>query len=103
MVHYDSTVIQAMADKLHSQARFIELIWALFGFVFIGAFLAAGGAMIDESMTVMAGAVGGVLGAAGGFSHGRAKAFTLRLTAQTALCQVQIERTTAESGSPGAQ
>lgn len=102
MVQYDPSIIQAMADKLYAQARFIEIVWALVGLALLGGIGAAGGAAIDDSMTMVAGGIGAVLGAIGGFNHGRAKAFTLRLTAQTALCQVQIEKNTSAAASPGA-
>ncbi len=99
MVRYDASIIQTMADKLYAQARFIEIVWALIGLVLLGGVGAAAGAAVDDSMTMIAGGIGAVLGAIGGFNHGRAKAFTLRLTAQTALCQVQIEKNTASVSS----
>ena len=97
MTEYDSGVIQEMADKLYAQARRTELVWAFMGFVFFAIFMGGGGSLLDETVAVAGMAVGGLLGAVVGFFQGRARAFTLRLQAQTALCQVRIEQNTARA------
>jgi len=95
MVQYDSNIIQQMADGLYRQARWMEFNSAMLGAFVGGAAFAGGAVAADIDMAAIAGAAGVLFGAIGGFSRGRAKAFTLRLQAQTALCQMQIERNTS--------
>ena len=95
MVAYDSNVIQEMADKLYSQARMVEFVWAVMG-IFIGGGM-AGGALfaVSEGLGLMGFLGGALFGAILGFIIGRSRAFALRLAAQTALCQMRIEQNTA--------
>lgn len=93
MVSYDAAVIQEFADTLYSDAKTIAVRFTLFGFVFgIGiGYAIANGLGIDGTKTGMVVAVaGGVLG----YMHGQTKAFALRLQAQQALCQVEVEKNT---------
>ncbi len=91
MAAYDSSVIQKAADELYLRANTIVLVnAALFAFVggAAGAFAFGG-----------AGALIGFLGGGGlGYYFGVQKAFALKLQAQTALCQVAIERNTRGPG-----
>ncbi len=95
-MRYDSTVIEQFASKLYSKAKSIVVIWALFGF-FIG--LSGAGifaAYITQKNQEPTGfiAIGPILGLLLGYVIGAEKAFELKLKAQMALCQVQIEKNT---------
>lgn len=98
MARYDARVIDKMADTLYSQARSLELLYALSG----GLLGCAGGcglmALTDVREATMPAIALGVVGAALGWAVARPKAFLLRLHAQTALCQVQIEANTRRDG-----
>jgi hypothetical protein len=87
MVSYDPNVIQEFADKLYSRADAIVLGWmalsALVGF-FVGAML--GGGPLRLLLIFLGGAIG--------YAVGMQRAFLLKLQAQQALCQVQIEQNT---------
>jgi hypothetical protein len=97
MVKYDADVLQKHAGKLYSRANTIILTATVFG-VLIGA---ASGFFLENvvqsgSAPVVIGACGLILGAVG-YSFGSARAFALKLMAQQALCQVQIEMNTRRS------
>jgi len=86
---YDPAIIQTFADRLYSQARAIAVIAALLGAIIGSVGGKALGAAVDaDNGGALLGTL--LLGAAG-FAVGQARAFSLRLQAQTALCQVQIE------------
>ena len=89
MVQYDPGVIQSFADGLYRAADRIVMMTAIIGALIGGAIGLAFG------QAVGGGALIGLLGAAvGGFighSRGISKTFQLRLQAQLALCQVEIE------------
>ena len=92
MVAYNPEVIQEFADKLYSRADAIVIGWtaigALGGFV-LGSLMGGGG--IRLFMLFAGGAIG--------YAIGLQRAFLLKLQAQEALCQVQIERNTrADTG-----
>lgn len=93
MVRYDAAVIRKFADRLYSSARLILVLATLLGAGALGAvaWLVAKGNGSDPGLvTLAAGAVGGLIGGAIGMELG----FMLRLRAQIALCQVQIEENT---------
>lgn len=88
-VQYDPDVIQTFADALYRLADRIVIGSTLLGGV-IGGLLgyaigsnAGGGALV----ALLGAGVGGYLG----YSRGMARTFQLRLEAQLALCQVEIE------------
>src|SRR5688572_15107356 len=94
-VRYEPGVIIDFAQRLYSQARSVEAIYAV-----IGAML-GGLAGILLGMQIAGGAIAFLLAALGvvsvglfGLVIGRTRANSLRLQAQTALCQVQIEANT---------
>jgi outer membrane lipoprotein SlyB len=98
MASYDSSVIVAFADKLYSQAATVAATYAA-----IGALVGAGvGAAIGNAVSAdflipaLAGAI--VVGAIA-FQLGRQKGFALRLQAQVALCQVEIETNTRSAAT----
>lgn len=90
MASYDSNVIQNIADSLYSRAATIVFLHVAF-FLLVGAVAGgyAGGGV--------AALVGGIVGALLGYYLGAQRAFMLKLQAQVALCQVQIEKNTRES------
>ena len=95
-VSFDAVVIQEFAQRLYSQAASIvftsTLLWGV-----IGALLGLGGAAAahDQEAIGIAALIGAVIGGLAGFSRGRERAFKLKLKAQVALCQVQIEKNTS--------
>ncbi len=100
MAEYQPNVICQYADKLNSRANSIVVLWGILGA--IGGMIV--GMVLLRLPTAGAFLVGG-LGAAIGASIGSSMAFSLRLKAQMALCQVQIEentRTLLEQDRPAA-
>jgi hypothetical protein len=97
MIEYDSKLIYNFAENLYKQAAQVIFSSTLFGVVLglvaggVGDYFRFGRAEIKLGVFAVAGAlVGGLLG----FMAGQQKAFELRLRAQTALCQVNIEQNT---------
>jgi hypothetical protein len=93
MIRYDPSVIQEFAEKLYRKANSIIVVATLLG-IFIGAGLGALGIGLRTNSTVNLILV--IAGGLIGFTVGRERAFTLKLNAQTSLCQVQIEQNTRE-------
>ena len=102
MVSYDPSVIQDQAEKLYKQASFLQieraLLWAAIGFALTYFAASALWSTISGVSPSAGGLVGGVLLGWVGFRSASETAFRLRLQAQTALCQVQIERNTSQGG-----
>jgi hypothetical protein len=98
MVQYDEKVIEAFAEELYREAATLvlrsTLKWLLVGLL-AGAI--GGGAMTDWEAIMPYAAAGGVVCGAVGYSHSKRRVFLLKLQAQTALCQAQIERNTRKS------
>lgn len=94
MVTYDATRVQEYADRLHRSAGQLVAMYALGG-ALSGASL--GLVARDVWMTTVAAVLVGVLG----YLMGKGKASRLKLEAQLALCQVQIEKNTRGSAPPG--
>lgn len=104
MATYDPKIIQAYADDLYSRATTIVVMNVLFFAVLggIGGFVAFRGA---GSAVLL------LLGGLVGYYFGSQRAFQRKLQAQSALCQVEIERNTrsftvaprqlAETSGPG--
>ena len=99
-VQYDRKVIEEFAGRLYVRARSIILQYTIFG-ALLGIVVAFGlaaliGARTGESTGFGLGEGGlvGLLGAIPGYFYGREKAFALKLQAQVALCQAEIERNT---------
>jgi outer membrane lipoprotein SlyB len=94
-IHYDPQVIQEFALGLYRQANSIIATHTVVGGILGAAAGAVVGIVTNESAMAIAGALFiGLLGAALGLSMGRQKSFSLKLQAQTALCQLQIEANT---------
>jgi hypothetical protein len=108
---YDAATLQEFADKLYKQAANIVLqsvVQGILGEFFFGLAIGIGGALVlrfafndaegAASFAPVAGLVsvvaGPILGGLSGWQIGREKSFDLRLKAQQALCQLQIEKNT---------
>jgi hypothetical protein len=91
---YDSKIIIEFAARLYARANAIAAAYGVVGAV-LGAVVGAIAArfLLDTSPAVGA-LVGGAVCCAIGVRVGQDKAFQLKLQAQIALCQVQIERNT---------
>jgi len=93
MASFDPSVIQEFAEALYRRAGTIAFFYA-----FLVAILGGGLGFVAGQATSLGAGPGAlamlVLGALLGAALGREKAFALRLQAQTALCQVQIEKNT---------
>jgi outer membrane lipoprotein SlyB len=92
MIEYDASVIVTFAENLYDQAERVVALTTFAG-ILVGALLgfAIGSAFQGTSLTAVIGAV--VVGVLA-FNIAQQKAFAMRLQAQTALCQVQIELNT---------
>ncbi len=93
MVSYDASVIEQFAEALYAQAKFIIIRYCVVAGAigFVVGYLIADGARLRGAEA----GIGGLVAVAGlvlGFAAGRARSFTLRLQAQQALCQAQIEK-----------
>lgn len=94
-IAYDAEIIQKFAARLYMQAASIIITSTFLGLV-VGAFVTVGGAIAiqaRESIGIAA-IIGLVVGALWGYSRGNERAFKLKLDAQVALCNVQIEKNT---------
>lgn len=99
-VTYDPAVIQEFAQRLYSQAASIIFTSIFLGGV-IGALLGLVGAAAAQAHSFIGrpALIGAVVGGLAGLSRGRERAFQLKLEAQVALCQVQIEKNTSATHS----
>jgi hypothetical protein len=87
MVTYDANLIQEYADRMYRSASQTVVMYSLGGII-TGA--SVGLVSRDPKLTVVAAILVGILG----YLMGKGKAFKLKLEAQLALCQVQIEENT---------
>lgn len=97
---YDPVIIQKFADMLYAQARSIVATCTLIGLVAGGAvgYMLSNNPSIKTTYAVIGAVILGLIG----FAIGQSRAFSLRLKAQTALCQMKIEQNT-RSGKAVAQ
>ena len=86
-MEYDEKVIKEFAVRLYSIAEYVIMKYCILGIIIVAA--PAGGMGGAGS-----GIIGAIIGGAIGYFIGSEKAFGLKLQAQTALCQAQIERNT---------
>lgn len=91
-VEYDPKIIQEFSDRLYAKANSIIRSYAIVGVLLLGI----GGLATQEPMF---GLIVAVLGGVIGYMLGKEKAFSYKLQAQTALCQVQIETNSRQSAS----
>jgi hypothetical protein len=91
MILYDPNVIHQHAQRLYDRALGIVVIYA----VGLGLLGLLGGAVVGSTIfgefQVITALLGGAALGLIGVAIGRERSFELRLQAQTALCQVQIE------------
>jgi hypothetical protein len=94
MPQYDPTVIHTHAKRLYETANLIVIAYAGLGLL-VGLSVGYGYAtMVRSPDSGMAAGIVGLVFAAIGFLLGQTRAFALRLAAQLALCQLQIEANT---------
>lgn len=93
MIKYDSAIIHQFADGLYKLANTIVVAYTVIALL-VGVVL---GNVLNGFMTL----VGGLLLGAIGWGLGTQKAFVLKLQAQVALCQAQIEENTRGRGVSG--
>lgn len=88
MIRYDASIIREFAQSLYNQAESTVLIYTIGGIV-----IGVGLGYLISTVALLIGAViiGGI-----GYMIGQARAFQLKLQAQVALCQVQIEENTRQ-------
>ena len=91
---YDPVVIQKLADQLYSQANSVVATWTILLLLIGGATGFALGSQNSSHNGIVVGGIGAAVGAFFGFAIGQSRAFVLRVQAQTALCQKQIEENT---------
>jgi VIT1/CCC1 family predicted Fe2+/Mn2+ transporter len=95
LVSYDASVIDEFASRLYSQAASIIATSTIVSLVIGSAVgLVVVVAMKSQNSIDTAVIIGALAGGIIGFMRGRERAFKLKLDAQIALCQVQIERNT---------
>lgn len=87
-MNYDKKIIQEFAEKLYAQAELAVVLYTVVG----GLFGTAGSKIISGHNLIVV--IGAVAGAIIGFALGRERALALKVQAQTALCQMQIEENT---------
>lgn len=91
-VIYDAAVIQEFASRLYRRASSIIATFTVIGLIIGG--VAGAAAFQSNGIAIL---IAAAIGAALGFSIGQERAFKLKLEAQVALCQVQIEKNTSKS------
>jgi hypothetical protein len=94
MSHYDPNLLRTLAERLNAQARTAVVVGIVAGTVTGGLFGFAASLifMLSHSLLIP----GAIMGAVLGIFAGRRKAQALRLQAQMALCQIQIEANTRQ-------
>lgn len=101
MAQYDEKVIEQFAEQLYSEAASLvkstTTKWTFLGL--LGGLI--GGAAMENwngpTYAAIGAVLGGVLCGAIGYNTSTRRVFSLKLQAQTALCQAQIERNTRKS------
>ena len=93
---YDADITRKFAATLYRRARFLAV-----GYGFIGAFLSGAAIVLfaDVPLGTWQANFIYIVAAAAGYNIGEGKKFELRLQAQTALAQVQIEMNTRAKNS----
>lgn len=94
MSNYEPSLLRTLAGRLEAQARTSVAVGIIAGAVTGGLFGFAASLifMLSHSLLIP----GAVVGATLGIVAGRRKAQALRLQAQMALCQIQIEENTRQ-------
>ena len=92
MSNYDPSLLRSLADTLNAQARTAVAVGIIGGAITGGLFGFAASLIFMTSHSYLV--PGAIVGAILGIFAGRRKAQALRLQAQMALCQIQIEENT---------
>lgn len=92
MPAYDPSIIEQYAERLYKKASSIVVSYTISG-ALLGFLPFAVLSVFDQRALILAFCLGISFGLVG-WELGREKAFQLRLQAQTALCQAQIEANT---------
>jgi hypothetical protein len=87
-MRYDQTIIYEFAERLYSHAARIVAIYTVMG-VLLGA--GAGSVVGNATGSQIGLLIGAIVGGGIGYMIGTEKAFWIKLQAQIALCQAQIE------------
>lgn len=95
MVIYEANVIYKFADRLYRKANLIIACYTILGLLLGGVGGYFLGHMAAEGYGPLTVTIVAVLGSIIGCVVGSEKAFMLKLLAQMALCQVQIEQNTS--------
>ena len=107
-VQFDPTVIQTFASRLYRRANTIVVTSTVIG-VILGVLAGIGLAIAVSSQMpgtrpdfVLSAGIAALIAGALGFIRGLERSFHLKLEAQLALCQLQIEANTRQpaSGAP---
>jgi len=99
LVTYDSGIIIEFARRLYRQAASIMYTYTIVGTFFgsISSGILFSNMRMNNDLTPILGILGAsILFGLVGFLIAQERAFKLRLMAQNALCQVQIEKNTSE-------
>ncbi len=94
MVEYNPIVIRRYANMLYNRASGIIFTWTVLGLIpgfFAGLLIAKS---FQSDFEIAGVCIGLLIGGIGGYIIGSDRAFALKLRAQLALCQVQIEYNT---------
>ena len=91
-VFYNPTIIEEFAQRLYKQAASIIFNSTLFGLLTGAILLFLGATVAGMTQVPVFALIGAIIGGFWGYIRGRERAFKLKLEAQVALCQVQIER-----------
>lgn len=94
LIEYDPVVIQSFAAGLYRLADSIVLSSTIIGAIIGGVVGFGAGSFMSSGASMMLGLFGLAAGGYMGRSRGLSKTFMLRLEAQLALCQVEIELNT---------
>lgn len=95
LVTYDPAVIQEFASRLYRRANSIVATYTFLGLLTGASIGTVVGAIAGGESSGMIALIGSLVGAGIGFALGQERAFKLKLEAQVALCQVQIEKNSA--------
>jgi hypothetical protein len=97
---YDAALIQSLANRLYSQSKIVVVKYTLIGAALFSAIFYYAASLGHNAVDIFALAptkslgVGLLIGVVLGFVLGQKKSYQLTLQAQTALCQLQIEKNT---------
>ena len=101
---YNPALIQILANRLYSKARIVVVKSTVIGAVLFSVTFYFAASIGHNTVDIFGLApikflgVGLLIGVVFGFVSGQSKSYQLKLSAQLALCQVQIEKNTRTTG-----